>query len=61
MVENHEGNHSIVIDDTSPKQTLYIYKCDGCTILVSSIFSKWLLRRPRPVPFVIYLCNTTGA
>ena len=34
IVENHEGNQSIIIDDTSPKQTLYIYKCTGCTIQV---------------------------
>lgn len=34
VVENHNNNKNIVIDDTSLKQTVYIFKCNGCTISV---------------------------
>lgn len=34
VVENHEGKQDIIIDQTNPKQTLYIYKCSNCTVQV---------------------------
>ncbi|KAK3749681.1 hypothetical protein RRG08_013889 [Elysia crispata] len=34
VVEYHKGNQNIVIDKTEMKQTLYIYKCEGCVIQV---------------------------
>ena len=33
-MENQDGNKSIVIDDTSPKQTVYIYRCKNSTVQV---------------------------
>ena len=32
VVENQMGNRDIVITDTDPKQTVYIYGCTECTI-----------------------------
>lgn len=34
VVENHVGNNSIVIEDTNPKQTVYVYKCSQSTITI---------------------------
>ena len=36
MVENQVGNRELVITDTSPRQTVYIYNCTGCTIQVGA-------------------------
>ena len=36
IVENQEGNKSIVIDGGSIKDTVYVYKCDNCTIQVKN-------------------------
>lgn len=36
MVENQVGNTGIVIEDTDPKQTVYIYGCSASTIQVRS-------------------------
>lgn len=33
-VENHVGNHNVVIDQTTNQQTVYIYRCDNCTVQV---------------------------
>lgn len=35
IVENHQGNHSISITDTTIKQTVYVYNCQQCTIQIS--------------------------
>jgi len=32
VVENQTGNRGIVIEETDPKQTVYIYNCTDCTI-----------------------------
>lgn len=34
VVENHVGNREIVIEQTEPKQTVYIFNCSGSTIQV---------------------------
>ena len=36
VVENHAGNREIVISDTEPRQTVYIFNCNNCTIQVRS-------------------------
>lgn len=33
-VENHVGNKTIVIDDVTPKQTVYVYNCVDCVIQI---------------------------
>ena len=32
--EYHQNNHQIVLNDTIMKQTVYIYNCQNCTIVV---------------------------
>lgn len=34
IVEFHSNNQNIVISDTELKQTVYIYKCDNCTVTI---------------------------
>ncbi|KAK9819752.1 hypothetical protein WJX72_001921 [[Myrmecia] bisecta] len=34
VVENQEGNRNIVISDTNPKQTVYVYNCHNSTVQV---------------------------
>jgi adenylyl cyclase-associated protein len=34
LVENHRNNNEIVLNQMELKQTVYIYKCDNCTIQV---------------------------
>ena len=34
VVENQTGNRGIAIEDTDPKQTVYVYNCVECTIQV---------------------------
>ena len=32
MVEHHLDNHDIVLGDTNPRQTVYIFGCRNCTV-----------------------------
>eukprot|EP00192_Tetraselmis_astigmatica_P006238 CAMPEP_0117656350 /NCGR_PEP_ID=MMETSP0804-20121206/4758_1 /TAXON_ID=1074897 /ORGANISM="Tetraselmis astigmatica, Strain CCMP880" /LENGTH=511 /DNA_ID=CAMNT_0005462747 /DNA_START=139 /DNA_END=1674 /DNA_ORIENTATION=+ len=34
VIENQRNNREIVIDGTNPKQSVYVYNCEGCTIQV---------------------------
>ena len=34
VVENHSDNKALIINDTNPKQTVYIYNCSNCTVQV---------------------------
>ena len=34
MIENHNGVHDIVLEDTNPKQGVYIFGCQQSTIQV---------------------------
>lgn len=34
VVENHEGNHQVVIEDTAINQAVYIYNCKNSTIRI---------------------------
>ncbi|KAK9868352.1 hypothetical protein WJX84_003625 [Apatococcus fuscideae] len=34
VVENHTDNRELIITETSPKQTVYIYNCTNCTVQV---------------------------
>ena len=34
VVENHTDNRELIISDTSPKQTVYVYNCSNCTVQV---------------------------
>ena len=36
MVENHEGNHALLLDNVDAKQAVYIYGCKNCTVQVCS-------------------------
>ena len=38
LVENQSGNRGIVIEDTDPKQTVYIYNCTSCTIQARNLY-----------------------
>ena len=33
-VEHHKNNREIIIEDTELQQSVYVYKCEGCTIQV---------------------------
>lgn len=33
-VENHSNNRSLIIDQTDPKQSVYIFNCSNCTVQV---------------------------
>ena len=33
-IENHEGNRNLIIDQTDPKQSVYIFNCSNCTVQV---------------------------
>ena len=33
-VENHKGNRALVIDQTDPKQSVYIFNCHNSTVQV---------------------------
>jgi len=35
-VENHTDNRSLIIDQTDPKQSVYIFNCTNCTVQVSA-------------------------
>ena len=34
-VEYHKNNREIIIEDVEHQQSVYVYKCEGCTIQVS--------------------------
>ena len=34
-IENHTDNRSLVVDQTDPKQSVYIFNCSNCTVQVS--------------------------
>lgn len=38
-VENHKGNKQLVIDQTDPKQSVYIYNCHNSTVQVGPVNS----------------------
>lgn len=33
-VENHKGNRALIIDQTDPKQSVYIFNCHNSTVQV---------------------------
>lgn len=33
-IENHTGNRSLIVDQTDPKQSVYIFNCSNCTVQV---------------------------
>jgi len=43
MVEFHKNNKTIVIAKTEPNQSVYVYKCEGCTIQVEGKVSNIIL------------------
>jgi adenylyl cyclase-associated protein len=46
VVENHVGNHEILISDTDPRQAVYIYGCKNSTVQARCRLTA-LLCRPR--------------
>ncbi|RUS88919.1 hypothetical protein EGW08_003358 [Elysia chlorotica] len=43
VVEYHKGNQNIVIDQTELKQSLYIFKCEGCVVQVKGKINSIIL------------------
>ncbi len=33
-IENHTDNRSLIVDQTDPKQSVYIFNCSNCTVQV---------------------------
>ena len=42
-IENHTSNRNIIIDQTDPKQSVYIFNCSNCTIQVCHVQSLMLV------------------
>ena len=41
-IENHTDNRKLIIDQTDPKQSVYIFNCSNCTVQVIECIARHL-------------------